>query len=159
MKILDAFRKRSSNGGIDDSAPAGESSTEEHQLPIARYDHLDEKEIVEQLPQLSQVELAAVEAYEGSHEKRPAVHNKVRWLLASEPMEGYDAMDPEEIVKTLAGADTQTLKGVREYENRSQRRRLILDEIARALPSSSASAEEDQAREEKAARVKASMRR
>jgi hypothetical protein len=136
----------------------GEIGSTDGQLPIPGYDHLDEKKIVGQLPQLSQVDLAAVEAHETSHKNRRAVLHKVRWLTASEPMEGYDAMSPEEIVKNLAGADTRTLKGVREYENRAHRRRQVLDEVASALPASTASAEEDQAREAKAERVRSSMR-
>ena len=154
MKILEAIRNRSSNGGTT----RAEGSSTDGQLPIPRYDQLDEKEIIGQLPKLSQVDLAAVEAHERSHEDRPAVLSKIRWLSASEPLEGYDAMSPEEIVKNLAGADTRTLKGVREYENRSHRRRQVLDEVARALPGSSASAEEDKAQEEKTERIRASMR-
>jgi hypothetical protein len=59
VKILDRVRNRSSRG---QAGSAEASSADEQRLPIARYDQLDGKQVVPQLSQLSQVELAAVEA-------------------------------------------------------------------------------------------------
>ena len=157
MKILKRLRNRSPlRAGALGSAEA--SSAAEQQLPIARYDHLDSKQVFPELSQLSQVELAAVEAYERSHRERPVVLNRLRWLRTSEPLPGYDALESDEIVRALAEADAQTLKVVRSYERHHRARREVSDEVARLLPTARASAGEDHARQEKAALVQAGTR-
>ena len=60
-------------------------------------------------------------------------------------------LTPEQIAAALAGADAKTVKAVRDYERKFQHRQSVLDEAARVLPASRASAEEERAREEKAA--------
>ena len=57
MKMLDALRHRRSRGAGRGSDGATGSS-DEHQLPIPGYDQLKDKQIADQLSQLSQVELA-----------------------------------------------------------------------------------------------------
>jgi hypothetical protein len=157
MKILKRLRNRSPIGaGEVDSAQAGSAAGQ--QLPIARYDQLDSKQLFPELSQLSQVELAAVEAYERSHRERPVVLNRLRWLRTSEPLPGYDTLEPAEIVHALADADAQTLKAVRSYERHHRDRREVSDEVARALPTSRPSAGEDRARAEKATLVEAGIR-
>ena len=76
-------------------ADAGPS--DEHQLPIPGYDQLKDKQISDQLSQLSQVELATVETYERAHASRPAVLEKLRYMRSSEPLPGYDDLTPEQI--------------------------------------------------------------
>jgi hypothetical protein len=157
MNIL----KRLSNGspvGAGDVGSAQASSADEQQLAIAGYDQLDGKQVIPHLSPLSQVELAAVEAYEQSHRDRPVVLNRLRWLRTSEPLPRYDSLDSDEIVGALADADAQTLKAVRSYERHHRDRREVSDEVARALPKSRASAGEDRAREEKTALVQAGIR-
>ena len=119
-------------------------------VPIPGYDQLDDKEVSDRLAQLSQVELAAVEAYERAHENRPAVLNKLRYMRTSEPVPDYDTLTPEQIAEALAGADAQTVKAVRDYERKFRHRRSVLDEAARVLPSSRESAGEERARKDKA---------
>lgn len=80
-------------------------------------------------------------------------------MRSSEPFEGYDAMPPDQIKERLAGADSQGVKAVRDYERKFQGRREILDETARVLPQASESAGETKSREEKSARVRESMRK
>jgi hypothetical protein len=153
MTILKRLRNRPTPDGGDPGS--GEvSSADAGELPMARYDSLDEKKLVEQLTQLSQVELADVEAHERSHEDRPAVLAKLRYLRESEPLPGYDALESKEIVQTLAGADTRTVKAVRDYERKFQHRKSVLDEAARVLPTSQASAGETLAREQQTALVR-----
>jgi hypothetical protein len=150
MKILDALRNRRSQGsgrGIE----ATTGSPDEHELPISGYDRLKEKEIANQLSQLSQVELATVETYERAHEDRPVVLDKLRYMRGREPLPGYDTLTPEQIAKALARADAETVKAVRDYERKFQRRQSVLDETARVLPTSRASAGEERVHEEKAA--------
>ena len=150
MKMLDALRHRRSRGaGRGSEAATG--SPDEHQLPIPGYDQLKDRQITAQLSQLSQVELAAVETYERAHGDRTVVLDKLRYMRGSEPLPGYDALTTEQIVKALGGADAQTVKAVRDYERKFRHRRSVLDEAARVLPSSRASAGEERAHEEKAA--------
>jgi len=149
MKILDALRKRRSPDSERDT-PAATGSSDEPDLPISGYDQLKEKQVSDQLAQLSQVELAAVEEYERAHKNRPAVLDKLRYMRTSEPLPGYDALTTEQIATELAGADAQTVKAVRDYERKFQHRQAVLTEAARVLPASPASAGEERAHEEKA---------
>jgi hypothetical protein len=150
VKILDALRNRRSRGS-GRGAQAARSSPDEHELPISGYDGLKEKEIAGQLSQLSQVELATVETYERAHEARPVVLDKLRYMRGSEPLPGYDALTTEQIAEALAGADAEMVKAVRDYERKFQHRQSVLDETARVLPDSQASAGEERAHEGKAA--------
>jgi hypothetical protein len=158
MKILERLRNRSPHGeaGAPNSAEAG--SVDEQRRPIARYDQVDGKQLIPQLSQLSQVELAAVEAHERSHRDRPVVLNRLRWVRASEPLPGYDALESVEIVRALAGADAATVKAVRSYERRHRDRREVSAEAAHVLPTSQTRAGQDRAREDKAALLHAGIR-
>ena len=127
------------------------NSSDDHAMPIAGYDELDGKQVSERLSQLTQVELAAVETYERAHEDRRVVLAKLRYMQGTEPVPGYDALTPEQIAEVLAGADAETVKAVRDYERKFRNRRSVMDEAARALPSSPASAREERTRKEKAA--------
>jgi hypothetical protein len=150
MKILEALGKRRSRGSEHDT-PAATSSPDDHGLPISGYDQLKDKQVSDQLSQRSQVGLAAVETYERAHENRPAVLDKLRYMRSSEPLPGYDALTTEQIAAALAGADAETVKAVRDYERKFQHRQSVLNEAARVLPASQASAGEARAHEEKAA--------
>ena len=158
MKILDRLRNRSPHGEAGGLSSAEASSADEQRLPIAHYDQLDGKQVFPQLSQLSQVELAAVDAHERSHRDRPVVLNRLRWLRASEPLPGYDALDSDEIVRILADADAATVKAVRSYERHHRDRRDVRAEVARVIPTAQASAAQDRAREQKAALVQAGIR-
>jgi hypothetical protein len=157
MNILERIRNRSpARTGDVGSAHAG--SADEHQLPIARYDQLDDKQIKDQLSRLSQVELTAVEAHERSHRARPAVLEKLRYMRGSEPLPGYDALSPDEVAGALAEADGETVKAVRDYERKFRHRPQVMQEAAHVLPTSRASAGETRAREDKAALTQAGIR-
>jgi hypothetical protein len=151
MKILDALRKRRSRR----DAPGEEaSSPDAAELPFPGYDKLDDKELGARLPELSQVELAAVETYERAHKNRPVVLDKLRYMHTTEPLPGYDALSPEQIVEALADADAETVKAVRDYERKFGNRPQVIKEAARVLPTATASAGEDRAREERDTRVR-----
>jgi hypothetical protein len=141
--------RRSRGAGRGSDAAAG--SPDEHQLPIPGYDQLKDKQIAHQLSQLSQLELATVETYERAHAARPVVLDKLRYMRGRQPVPGYDALTTEQIANALAGADAETVKAVRDYERKFQHRQSVLDEAARVLPRSRASAGEERAHEEKAA--------
>jgi hypothetical protein len=48
-----------------------------------------------------------------------------------EPLPGYDALSPAEIVALLGEADLATIKRVRSYERKFGKRREIMDEVGR----------------------------
>lgn len=156
MKLRERLRNRSPRGDAGD--PGDASSADEQRLPIPAYDQIDDKKLIPQLCHLSQVELAAVEAHERSHAERPVVLNRLRWLRGREPLPGYDALESDEIVRELAAADSATVKAVRSYERHHRDRREVSAEAARVLPTARASAEQDRAREDKAALVQAGFR-
>jgi hypothetical protein len=149
-KFLAALRKRRSRGSAHGTL-AETGASDRPELPVSGYDRLRAREIADHLSRLSQVELATVEAYERAHEGRPVVLDKLRYMRGSEPLPGYDVLTTEQIVKTLAGADSETVKAVRDYERKFQQRQSVLNETARVLPTSHASAGEVRAREQKAA--------
>ena len=91
MKIPEALRKHRS-GDSERDTPAATGPPGEDRLPIPGYDELGEKQVRDQLAQLSQVELAAVETYERAHGSRPVVLMKLRYMRSSEPLPGYDAL-------------------------------------------------------------------
>jgi hypothetical protein len=159
MKLLERLRSnRSPRGEAGDPGSAEASSAGEQRLPIARYDQLDGKQLIPQLSQLSQLELAAVETHERSHRNRPVVLDRLRWLRGSEPLPGYDALDSDGIIGALPAADAATVKAVRSYERHHRDRREVRAEAARVLPTARASAGQDRAREDKAALVQAGLR-
>jgi hypothetical protein len=150
MKMLEALRKRRSRAARREIQPTA-SSPDESTVPISGYDQLSDKEVGARLAQLSQVELATVESYERAHGKRPAVLHKLHYMQGTEPVAGYDALAAEQIADVLADADAETVRAIRDYERKFQRRHSVLGEAARVLPNSPASAREERAHDEKAA--------
>lgn len=146
MKLFRSSRKQSR----PESGPAGASND---QVPVVGSERLDHGEDVSSLAQLSQVELAAVEAHERSNEQRVVLLNKLRWLRGPVPMPDYDALDEEAVTVALAEADAETVRAVRDYERRHRGRSGVLDTAARVLPNARPSAGEDRAREERVARI------
>jgi hypothetical protein len=82
------------------------------------------------------------------------VIDRLRYMHTREPLPGYDALSPEQIVEALAGADAETVKAVRDYERKFGARPQVMEAAARALPTAKPSAGEDRADEEKAERIK-----
>jgi len=150
VKFLDALRNR----GSHDVPDVGEPPADEADAPMPGYDKLDDRQIAARLDGLSQVELAAVEAYERSHLDRTQVLDKLRYMRTDEPLPGYDGLNPEQIAEALAGADAETVKAVRDYERKFAHRPRVMDEAARVLPTAQPSAGEARAREAQEARVR-----
>jgi hypothetical protein len=109
-----------------DDAVAHRSAAAVDDLPLPGYDRLDVAQIIARLRRSSQLELTAVETYERAHTNRVDVLNKLRYLRGPEPIDGYDALQPEEIVAELRHADNPTIKRVREYERKFHRRDVVL---------------------------------
>ena len=129
MSILTALRDRASSSespAVQPGDPKPEAG-----VPFAGYDRLDSRQVMDGLSDHSQIELAAVESYERSHQDREAVLDKLRWMRGSEPLPGYDALSVEGIVAALGEADLATIKKVRSYERKFANRADVLEEVAR----------------------------
>ena len=137
MTILSDLRARISGRGASseraaegDSAPAGPD-----QPPIKNYDRLKSRELIDRLSDHTQAELGSIEAYERTHENRHEVIDKLRYMRGSEPFEGYDAMEPAEVVTALEASDRPTIKRARAYEAKFAGRPQIVNAVAELLSS------------------------
>jgi hypothetical protein len=101
------------------------------EAPIAGYDDLNAEEITAKLPELSQVQLAAVTTYEQAHDKRATVLERAKALTGAEPVPGYDELTADEVQKLLTGADAQTAAAVRDYERRHKDRSSVVEAAVR----------------------------
>ncbi|TMK24281.1 MAG: DUF892 family protein, partial [Actinobacteria bacterium] len=100
-------------------------------LPIPNYGRLTAGEIGERLPELSQIDLAKIEAYERRHQKRTTVLSGIDALKAKEPWPGYDELTASEIRASLDDADERPAKQVYEYERAHKNRSTVLEAAAR----------------------------
>jgi ferritin-like metal-binding protein YciE len=100
--------------------------------PIARYDDLTVEEIGGKLAELSQTELAKVDAYERKHDNRSTVLTRIGALKGDEPWPGYDELTVEEIVAAV-GDDDQRASAVRSYERAHKNRAGVLTAVDREL--------------------------
>ena len=105
----------------------------ERDLPIARYDSLTADEITSRLPELSQVDLAKVEAYERKKGGRATVLERIASLRASEPFAGYDELNADELQKRMSGADESRVRAVRDYERAHKNRSSVIEATERQL--------------------------
>lgn len=94
----------------------------EGDLAIAGYDTLTAAEIVDRLGQLSQIELAKIDAYERRHQARSTIFGKVATLRSQEPWPGYDELNVEEIRVALSEGGEDRLGEVRSYERSHKNR-------------------------------------
>jgi ferritin-like metal-binding protein YciE len=102
-------------------------------LPIARYDDLNADEITAKLTELSQIDLAKVQAYERKNENRTTVLNRIGNLQGTEPWPGYDELTVAEIREALADADDDRAKAARDYERAHKNRAGVLAVAEREL--------------------------
>jgi ferritin-like metal-binding protein YciE len=102
-------------------------------LPIPGYDGLTADEIVSRLADLSQVDLAKVDAYERKRDNRTTVLGRISTLRASEPWPGYDELTVDDIRSALAGAPDSRVRTAREYERAHKSRAGVLEATEREL--------------------------
>jgi ferritin-like metal-binding protein YciE len=105
----------------------------ESDLAIAGYDKRTAEEIVARLPELSQIDLAKVGAYERRHENRTTVLDRVDSLRGDEPWPGYDEQTAGEIRTALGDADDARVQAVRSYERAHKARAGVLEATEREL--------------------------
>ena len=114
-----------------ESAPPAAVCVED--LPIADYDRRTAGEIVDRLPQLSQVELAKIEAYERARQRRRTVLERIAALHADLPWPGYDDQTAEEIRRALSHASPRQVETARRFERRHKGRKEVLEAAERQL--------------------------
>jgi ferritin-like metal-binding protein YciE len=95
-------------------------------LPIARYDALNAGEVVSRLNELSQIDLAKVDAYERKNQNRTTVLDRIASLRGDEPWAGYDELTAAEVQAVLAEGDDERAKQVRSYERAHKDRAGVL---------------------------------
>ncbi|MEA2256851.1 MAG: hypothetical protein QOG35_2896 [Solirubrobacteraceae bacterium] len=101
---------------------AGAAPAAPRDLPIARYDELTAEEIGTRLPELSQADLASVDAYERGNQGRTTILTRIETLRAQAPWAGYDELTAEEIVAVLAEGDDDRAREVVAYERTHKQR-------------------------------------
>jgi ferritin-like metal-binding protein YciE len=105
----------------------------ESDLAIANYDSLSGDEVQDKLSELSQIDLAKVDAYERKNQNRSTITGRIDSLRASEPWPGYDELGVEEIRAVLDEADDSRIEAVRGYERRHKNRAGVLQATEREL--------------------------
>jgi ferritin-like metal-binding protein YciE len=105
----------------------------ESDLAIAKYDSLSADEILGKLAELSQVDLAKVNAYERKNQNRSTVTSRIDSLQANEPWPGYDELAVDEVRAVLSEGDDTRIKAVRTYERKHKNRAGVLQATEREL--------------------------
>jgi hypothetical protein len=105
----------------------------ESDLAIPAYDSLTADEVQEKLSELSQVDLAKVNAYERKNQNRSTVTSRIDSLQADEPWPGYDDLGVDEVRAVLSEGDDTRIKAVRSYERQHKNRAGVLQTTKREL--------------------------
>jgi hypothetical protein len=90
------------------------------------YDTLNASEVIEKLPQFSQVELREVETYEKANQARVTILQRIDTLRGDEPVPGYDELTVPEIESRLAKGDAGLAARARDYERSHKARAGVL---------------------------------
>jgi ferritin-like metal-binding protein YciE len=99
-------------------------------LPISGFDDLTAEEVGGKLRELSQTELARLEAYERTHDNRSTVLTRIDALKGDQPWSGYDELTVEEIGGKLAELSQTELAEADAYERKHDDRSTVLTRIS-----------------------------
>jgi cobalamin biosynthesis Mg chelatase CobN len=99
------------------------------------YDSLTAAEIIEKLPQFSQLELGEVELYEKAHQARQTILQRLETLRGPEPWDGYDELTVPDIETRIAAGDNDLASRVRDYERLHKGREGVLGAVGAKLAS------------------------
>jgi ferritin-like metal-binding protein YciE len=105
----------------------------EGDLAIPRYDALTADEITGKLPELSQIDLAKVDAYERKNQNRTTIVSRITTLRGNEPWAGYDELTAAEVQAVLSEGDDDRAQVVRSYERSHKSRAGVLKAAEREL--------------------------
>ena len=98
----------------------------EGDLAIARYDKLTADEIIGRLADLSQIDLAKIDAYERRNQDRSTILSRIDTLRGNEPWPGYDELTADEVQAVLSEGDDDRAEQVRSYERAHKNRAGVL---------------------------------
>jgi ferritin-like metal-binding protein YciE len=102
-------------------------------LAIANHDSLSANEIQDKLSELSQIDLAKVNAYERKNQNRSTITSRIGSLQGDEPWPGYDELGVDEVRAVLSDGDETRVKAVRTYERKHKNRAGVLEATEREL--------------------------
>jgi ferritin-like metal-binding protein YciE len=102
-------------------------------LAIPKYDSLSADEIQERLAELSQIDLAKVNAYERKNQNRSTITSRIDSLQGDEPWPGYDELSVDEVRGVLSEGDDARAKDVRAYERKHKARAGVIQATEREL--------------------------
>ena len=105
----------------------------EGDLAIARYDKLTAEEIIGRLADLSQIDLAKIDAYERRNQDRSTILARIDTLRGDEPWPGYDELTAAEVQAVLSEGDDERAQQVRAYERSHKNRAGVLQAAEREL--------------------------
>ena len=105
----------------------------ESDLPIPGFDSLSANEVQDKLSELSQIDLAKVNAYERKNQNRSTVTSRIDSLQGDEPWPGYDELSVDEVRAVLSEGDEQRIKDVRAYERKHKARAGVIQITEREL--------------------------
>jgi ferritin-like metal-binding protein YciE len=105
----------------------------EGDLAIARYDKLTAEEIIGRLAELSQIDLAKIDAYERKNQDRSTILGRIDILRGDEPWPGYDELTAAEVQAVMSEGDDERAQQVRAYERAHKNRAGVLQAAEREL--------------------------
>jgi ferritin-like metal-binding protein YciE len=105
----------------------------EADLAIARYDTRTAEEIAGRLAELSQIDLAKVDAYERRNQDRSTILGRIDTLRGEEPWPGYDELTAAEVQAVLSEGDDDHADQVRSYERGHKNRAGVLRAAEREI--------------------------
>ena len=103
----------------------------EGDLAIARYDKLTAEEIAGRLAELSQIDLAKIDAYERRTQNRTTILSRISTLRGDEPWAGYGELT--EVQAVLSEGDDDRARQVRASERAHKNRAGVLKAAERDL--------------------------
>jgi ferritin-like metal-binding protein YciE len=103
----------------------------ENDLAITGYDGLTAEEITSKLTDLSQIDLAKVDAYERKHENRTTILSRITSLRGEEPWVGYDELTVAEVQAVLSEGEEDQARKTRSYERGHKNRTGVLNAAER----------------------------
>jgi ferritin-like metal-binding protein YciE len=105
----------------------------ESDLAIANYDSLSADEVQNKLSELSQIDLAKINAYERRNQNRSTIISRIDSLQGDEPWPGYDELSVDEVRSVLSEGDEGRVKDVRAYERKHKARAGVIQATEREL--------------------------
>ena len=109
------------------------AAASESDLAIPNYDSLSADEVQDKLSELSQIDLAKVNAYERKNQNRSTVTSRIDSLQGDEPWPGYDELGVDEVRAVLSEGDDTAIKDVRAYERKHKARAGVIQATEREL--------------------------